>query len=396
MDNTQVKKIGLGEEIKVLMKTRVRDYAMYIALAAIFIIFAVCTDGAFLSPRNLTNLINQTGYIAVMAVAMTLVLIICEIDLSVGYMAGFLGAVAAIMMIRMGMNMWVAIVAVLALGVFFGLVKGLVVTRMGVPAFVTTLAFEFIFRGFLSLITSESGTIPISIDKFNAISNGFVPDIGEIAGMHSLSLIAGVAAIVLVIYFQLKYRRNMRHYNFEVISKPIFAAKLIFMSVLIGLVAVVLARYRGLSWTIVIVAVVTLVYNFVMEKTRLGRYIYGIGGNSEAAALAGISVNKIRLFVFGSMGLMTALGGILFASRLQSASTTAGAGFELDAIASCYIGGTSTSGGIGKVANSIIGALVIMSLTNGLNLMGVGIAYQYVIKGVIFIIAVAFDVMNRK
>lgn len=396
MNSAEVKKGGLGEEIKVLMKTRVRDYAMYIALAAIFIIFAACTSGAFLSPRNLTNLINQTGYIAVMAVAMTLVLIICEIDLSVGYMAGFLGAVAAIMMIRMGVHMWIAILVVLALGVFFGIVKGLIVTKMGVPAFVTTLAFEFIFRGLLSLITSESGTIPISIDGFNAISNGFVPDVGDIAGMHSLSLLVGIIAIALVVYFQIKHRKNMQHYNFDVLSKPVFVAKLVFMSALIGAVAMVLSQYRGLSWTIVIVAIVTLVYHFIMEKTRLGRYIYGIGGNSEAAALAGISVNKIRLFVFGSMGLMTALGGILFASRLQSASTTAGAGFELDAIAACYIGGTSTSGGIGKVTNTIIGALVIMSLTNGLNLMGVGIAYQYVVKGIIFIIAVAFDVMNRK
>ena len=396
MSNTEANKGGIGEEIKVLMKTRARDYVMYIALAVIFIIFAICTNGSFLSPRNLTNLINQTGYIAVMAVAMTLVLIICEIDLSVGYMAGFLGAVAAIMMIRMNINMWIAIAVVLVLGVLFGILKGLIVTKMGVPAFVTTLAFEFIFRGLLSLITSESGTIPISIDAFNAISNGFVPDIGEVAGMHALSLVVGAIAIVLVIYFQIKHRKNMQKYDFAVISNPMFIAKLVFMSALVGAVAIILAQYRGLSWTIVIVAIVTLVYNFMMEKTRLGRYIYGIGGNSEAAALAGISVNKIRLFVFASMGLMTALGGIMFASRLQSASTTAGVGFELDAIASCYIGGTSTSGGIGKVTNTIIGALVIMSLTNGLNLMGVGIAYQYVVKGIIFIIAVAFDVMNRK
>ena len=395
MNNTAGKS-SLGGEIKILMRTRVRDYAMYIALAVIFIIFAIFTDGAFLSPRNLTNLINQTGYIAVMAVAMTLVLIICEIDLSVGYMAGFLGAVAAIMMVRLNINVWIAITLVLILGIFFGLIKGLVITKMGVPAFVTTLAFEFIFRGMLSLITSESGTIPIAVEPFNAISNGFVPDIGEIAGMHTLSLVVGVIAIVLAIYSQIKHRKNMQHYNFEVLSKPVFIAKLIFISVLIGVVAVVLAQYRGLSWSIVIVAIVTFVYNFMMEKTRLGRYIYGVGGNAEAAALAGVSVNKIRLFVFASMGLMTALGGILFASRLQSASTTAGAGFELDAIASCYIGGTSTSGGIGKVTNTIIGALVIMSLTNGLNLMGVGIAYQYIIKGIIFIIAVAFDVMNRK
>jgi len=168
MNNTAGKS-SLGGEIKILMRTRVRDYAMYIALAVIFIIFAIFTDGAFLSPRNLTNLINQTGYIAVMAVAMTLVLIICEIDLSVGYMAGFLGAVAAIMMVRLNINVWIAITLVLILGIFFGLIKGLVITKMGVPAFVTTLAFEFIFRGMLSLITSESGTIPIAVEPFNAI-----------------------------------------------------------------------------------------------------------------------------------------------------------------------------------------------------------------------------------
>ena len=184
---------------------------MYIALAVIFIILRYLQI-YILSPRNLTNLINQTGYIAVMAEAMTLVLIICEIDLSVGYMAGFLGAVAAIMMVRLNINVWIAITLVLILGIFFGLIKGLVITKMGVPAFVTTLAFEFIFRGMLSLITSESGTIPIAVEPFNAISNGFVPDIGEIAGMHTLSLVVGVIAIVLAIYSQIKHRKNMQHY----------------------------------------------------------------------------------------------------------------------------------------------------------------------------------------
>ncbi len=246
------------------------------------------------------------------------------------------------------------------------------------------------------MVTSESGTIPISVDKFNAISNGFVPDIGNIAGMHALSLIVGAITIILAVHFQIKNRRNMKRYDFHVISQPLFGAKLAFTSILIAAVAIVLARYRGISWTIVIVGVVVLIYSFMMNKTRLGRYIYGVGGNPEAAILAGVSVDRIRSFVFASMGLMSALGGILFASRLQSASTSAGSGMELDAIAACYIGGVSTSGGIGKVTNSIIGALVIMSLTNGLNLMGVGIAFQYVVKGIIFILAVGFDAMTRK
>ena len=377
------------------LKTKLRDYAMYIALAVIFIIFGIFTDGIFLSPRNLTNLINQTGYIAVMAVAMTLVLIIRQIDLSVGYGAGFMGAIAAIFMIRMGISVWITIPLILLLGIGTGLIQGLIIGKVGVPAFVTTLAFEFIFRGLMSLVTSESGTIPIDVQAFNAISNGFVPDIGDIAGLHALSLVVGLIVIVLMVISQIRTRKNMMKYNFKVMSAPAFALKLLLMAALIGTVAVVLASYRGLSWTIVVVGIVVIVYNFMMEKTRLGRHIYGVGGNPEAAALAGIDVKKTLLFVFGSMGMMTALGGLLFASRLQSASTTAGAGFELDAIASCYIGGVSTSGGIGKVTNTIIGALVIMSLTNGLNLMGVGIAYQYVIKGAIFVLAVAFDVLSR-
>ena len=393
---TEIKKQSVIGEIKGILTSRIRDYAMYIALAVIFIIFGFVTGGSFLSPRNLTNLINQTGYIAVMAVAMTLILIICEIDLSVGYVSGFLGAICAILMVRVGISMWIVMPIILVMGVIIGAAKGLIVTKMGVPAFVTTLAFEFAFRGLLSLSTSVSGTIPISIDAFNAISNGFVPDIGEIAGMHALSLIVGVVVIALMIVSQIKNRKKMQKYNFPVSSKPVFIVTLVFLSVIIGAVAVILSLYKGLSWTIVIVAVVVLAYNFLMEKSKLGRHIYGVGGNAEAARLAGINVENIRLFAFCSMGLMTALGGILFASRMQAASTTAGAGFELDAIASCYIGGTSTSGGIGKVTNSVVGALVIMSLTNGLNLMGVGIAYQYIVKGIIFIAAVAFDVYNRK
>ena len=393
---TELKNKGILGELAWMLKTHIRDYAMYIALAAIFIIFGIATGGIFLSPRNLTNLINQTGYIAVMAVAMTLILIICEIDLSIGYVSGFLGAVAAIMMCRWGISMWIVIPVILVFGVVIGAAKGWIVTKMGVPAFVTTLAFEFAFRGLLSLATSKSGTIPIPIDPFNNISNDFVPDIGEIAGMHALSLVVGALVIVLMVISKVKNRKKLQKYNFEVSSKPVFIITLVFMAVVIGAVAVILSLYRGLSWTIVIVAVVVMAYNFLMEKTRLGRHIYGVGGNAEAARLAGINVENIRMFAFCSLGLMTALGGILFASRMQAASTTAGAGFELDAIASCYIGGTSTSGGIGKVTNSVVGALVIMSLTNGLNLMGVGIAYQYVIKGIIFILAVAFDVMNQK
>lgn len=395
MENSSARNNGLLKEVASLLKTRSRDYAMYIALAVIFITFGILTKGSFLSPRNLTNLINQTGYIAVLAVGMTLVLIIRQIDLSVGYTAGFLGAVAATLMVKFNYPVIIVVPLILIIGTVIGLVQGLTIGHVCVPAFVTTLAFNFVFRGLLSLVTQESGTIRIDNETFNNLSNGFVPDIGNIGGLHLLSLVVGAVAIIMVIISQISKRNNMKQYNFEVVSMPVFIFKLVFFSSAIAAIAIVLAQYQGLSWTIVIVSIVVFIYNFMMSKTRLGRHIYGVGGNQEAAALSGINVKRTLLFVFGSMGMLAALSGILFSSRLQSASTTAGAGFELDSIASCYIGGVSTSGGIGKVGNTIIGSLVIMSLTNGLNLLGVGIAYQYVIKGAIFILAVAFDVYTR-
>ncbi len=388
------KKASLLRETGALLKDNIRNYAMYLALAAIFIFFYFTTDGAFLTARNITNLINQTGYVAVLAVGMTLVLILQQIDLSIGYAAGFFGACAAILL-KQGIPLGIVIPIILAGGLLAGLCQGLIIGKIGVPAFVTTLAFQFVFRGLLSLVTEATGTVPVTNETFNQLSNGFVFELFNIGGKHGLSLVIGVVAIVLVIASQINERRDLKHYNFNVVSLPIFVFKVVFFSALIGTLTYVLSGYNGISWTIVIVVLVTFIYHFMLKKTRLGRYIYGVGGNNEAAALAGINVKKTVIFAFASMGLMAALGGMLYTSRLQSAAPTAGAGFELDAIAACYIGGVSTSGGVGKVVNSIIGAFVIMSLTNGLNLMSVGITYQYIIKGAIFVLAVAFDVYSQ-
>jgi putative multiple sugar transport system permease protein len=185
-------------------------------------------------------------------------------------------------------------------------------------------------------------------------------------------------------------------YDFEVISKNMFILRMIFTVVLLGVITYILAGYNGLSWTALIVLVVTLIYNFITQSTFLGRHIYAVGGNPEAAELSGISVNKITYVVFGSMGMLTALSGMLFASRLQSATTTAGTLFELDAIAAAYVGGVSSAGGVGKVTGSLIGALVMTSLTNGMNLMGIDISTQYIVRGAVLVIAVVFDVATRK
>ena len=389
-------KMGLGHEMVSMVKTNIRDYMMYIALICIMAFFAVKTNGGFLQPRNIANLINQAGYVAVLAIGMTVILIIVHIDLSVGYVAGFCGAVAAILMTKYNVNQWVAILIVLILGVLIGLYQGLLVTKLGVPAFVTTLAGMFIFRGLLNLSLQETGTIIISNEGFNALSNGFIPDLPVNASFHVVTMIVGVLLVMAMIYSQIKDRKNKQKYHFEVCSTPIFVVKMVAFSAVIMVIIWTLAKFRGIPWTAVIVGVVLMIYNYMLNKTKLGRAIYGIGGNAQAAELSGINVKKVTLFAFCSVSLMAALAGILYTSRLQSATPTAGAAFEMDAIASSYIGGVAVSGGVGRVTNTIIGTLVIMSLTNGMNLMGIDISYQYIVKGIIFIIAVAFDVSTRK
>lgn len=386
----------ISKEVCGLIRVNIRDYMMYIALVVIMIFFTWKTNGGFIQARNISNLINQAGYVAVLAIGMTIILILKHIDLSVGYVAGFSGAVVAILMTRVGLNLWLSIFIVLALGLVIGFYQGSLVTRLGVPAFVTTLAGMFIFRGLLNMTLQKTGTIIIPSTTFNAFSNGFIPDVPGIhVGFHFMTLMIGFVAVALVILFQIKERRNRMKYDFTVTSIQVFIFTLVFLSTIIMVIIWTLASYNGLPWTAVIVTVVLIVYNYMLNKTRLGRYVYGIGGNAQAAELSGVNVKRVTLFAFCSMGVLAALSGLLYTSRLQSATTTAGLGFELDAIASAYIGGTAVSGGVGKVTNSIIGVLIIMALTNGMNLMGVDISIQYVVKGVIFIIAVAFDIRTR-
>jgi putative multiple sugar transport system permease protein len=386
------------KDINKILRQNIREWGMYIALLVIMAFFTITTKGVFLSSRNIGNLINQTGYIAVLAVGMTLVIIIRHIDLSVGYLSGFLGAVAAIAMESWHLPVYASIPLAVALGVLAGIFTGFLVAQMKIPAFVATLAGWLGYRGALQLATMSKGTIVITKAAFNAIGNGYIPDIPDIGilpGVHKLTLTLGVLVILLFIINAMNNRRKMRAYNFKVLLMYLFIIKLVLVSALIGGITWVLAGYKGLSWTAVVVLIVVLVYNFIMSRTVLGRHIYAVGGNPEAAELSGISVKKITYVIFGSMGMLAALSGILFASRFKSATTTAGTLFELDAIAAAFVGGASASGGVGKVTGSIIGALVMMSLTSGMNLMGIDISYQYIVRALVLVAAVVFDVATR-
>ena len=381
-----------------VLKQNIREYGMYIALFVIMAIFTFTTDGIFISSRNISNLFNQTGYIAVLAVGMTLVIVIRHIDLSVGFLAGFLGAVAAIALAFWKLPVWLVIPLVLALGVVGGLITAFPVAQLKIPSFVASLAGWLIYRGALVLVTAGTGTIIVPDAAFNAIGNGFIPDIPDIGffpDIHKLTLLLGLVAAILFVVGEINSRKKKQAYNFEVLPMDMFILKMIFISVLIGLITWVLAGYNGISWTVVIVLIVVAIYHFITTQMVLGRHIYAIGGNPEAAELSGINVKNMIYVVFGSMGMLSALSGILFTSRLQSATTTAGTLFELDAIAAAYVGGVSAAGGVGKVTGSIIGALVMMSLTSGMNLMGIDISLQYIVRGAVLAAAVIFDVATR-
>ncbi len=385
--------------VQSVLRGNIREYGMFIALFVIMAVFTITTDGVFISSRNIVNLVNQTGFIAVLAIGMTLVIVIRHIDLSVGSLAGFLGAVAAIALVSWGLPVYVAIPLVLAFGILAGLISGFLVARLGIPAFVATLAGWLGYRGALQLATRGTGTIIIPDAAFNAIGNGFIPDIriaGILPGAHQLTLMLGAVGIALFVGAEINARRKMRGYESDVLPADMFIIKLVLVTALVAGITWVLAGYQGLSWTAAVVLLVVMIYHFVTSRTVLGRHIYAVGGNPEAAELSGISVKRMTYAVFGSMGMLSALSGIMFASRLQSATTTAGTLFELDAIAAAFVGGVSAAGGVGTVVGSLIGAFVMTSLTSGMNLMGIDISYQYIVRASALAAAVIFDVATRK
>lgn len=369
----------------------IRSYGMYVALVAIWLLFAFLSNGLFLSPRNINNLFQQTGYIAILGIGITLVLIIRQIDLSVGFELGFLGAIAAYILSKDALPFWAVFILIIIVGILVGTFKGICISFLKIPAFVTTLAVMFVYRGLLLVVTRSETLLPD--DKVvDTLGSGFIFQSNVLLTTLIIGGL-GVVAIALTSYYNRKKRIS---YGFEVLPLGLFVLKIVLLALGVFYIANKLGQYKGISWTVLIVLVVTLIYHFIMRSTVLGRHIYAVGGNPEAAELSGINVKFITLIVFVSMGIMAALSGTLFMARLTSVGPSAGEGFELDAIASAYIGGVSTTGGVGKVTGTIIGALVMTSLTNGMQLLGIGTSWQYIIRGTVLLAAVFFDIMTRR
>ncbi|MBB3112699.1 putative multiple sugar transport system permease protein [Paenibacillus phyllosphaerae] len=376
------------------IRGNVRQYGMIIALIFIMLLFQILSDGILLKPLNITNLILQNSYILILAIGMLLVIITGHIDLSVGSVAAFVGAVSAIMMVNHQMPFPIAIVLSLLIGAAVGAWQGFWVAYVRIPSFIVTLAGMLLFRGLTMLVLDGKSVAPFSAG-FLSISTGFIPDLPGERDLHMVTLLAGIVFSLLYIFMEWRARLIQRQYQFDVLPFPLYLAQLIGIVLVINLFTYVLASYKGLPNILIMLLVLVTVYTFVMRKTVMGRHIYALGGNEKAAKLSGVKTKKVTFWVFVNMGVMAALAGLVFAARLNAATPKAGVNFELDAIAAAFIGGASASGGVGTVIGAIIGGLVMGVMNNGMSLIGLGIDYQQGIKGLVLLLAVAFDLYNK-
>ena len=376
------------------LKNNIREYGMLLSLVVIMGFFQYMTDGTLLKPLNLTNLILQNSYIVIMALGMLLVIVAGHIDLSVGSVSGFIGALAAVLMVDYNWNFVAASMLCLVVGAIIGGAQGWFVAWLKIPSFIVTLAGMLVFKGLaLALLQGRSvGPFP---DEFQLLSSGFIPDFfhGETLRVSSLALGAAVA----VILFVAKLRERAGHVRHAMEEEPagFFLAKNIAFAAAIVAFCWLLATYKGLPNVLIVMFALMLVYDFVTRRTTIGRRIYALGGNAKAARLSGIKTERLAFFTFVNMGALAALAGLVFAARLNTATPKAGLGFELDVIAACFIGGASASGGVGKVLGAVIGAFVMGVMNNGMSILGIGIDYQQVIKGIVLLAAVCVDVYNK-
>lgn len=376
-----------------LFRSNIRDYGMYIALAVIFITFQIMTGGIFLGPINFTNLLNQTAYVAVLAVGMTLVIVTRQIDLSVGYLGAFLGAYVVVSVENNNWPVAIALAVGLILTIIAGFFKGFLIAKVKVPSFVVTLAAMFIFKGFL-MIKTNNRTISTSNEFFNRIGVGYLTK-NVVGQLNVLTFSIGMILVAALLIFATYRRIKNIKLNIPVEIPEVFITKLLFMTVIIAFISYNLAIYKGISWLLLITVVVVAIYHIFTTQTVLGRRIYAVGGNPEAAELSGINVKSIIIIVFISMGILSLISGVMYASMLQNTSPNHGPFWELYAIAAAYIGGTSANGGVGKVVNAVIGAIVMMSLKNGMALAGVNANIEPIVLGSVLLLAVIFDIYTR-
>ena len=377
-----------------LLQHNLRDYGLLLSLIFIMTFFQVTTHGTLFQPLNLTNLILQNSYIVVMALGMLLVIVAGHIDLSVGSVCGFIGAVAAVLMVNHGIHYVWATCICLVLGALIGAAQGYWVAFYKIPSFIVTLAGMLVFKG-LALAVLQGSSVGPFPPSFQLLSTGFIPDPFQGESLRLASLGLGMVLALALCMVQLRARADQEHYGMEVEPLYFFFLKnLVFASLIVAL-SYLLASYKGLPNVLIVMLLLMLVYDFATTRTVLGRRIYALGGNEKAARLSGVATERLTFLTFVNMGILAALAGLIFAARLNTATPKAGLGFELDVIAACFIGGASASGGVGKVLGAVIGAFIMGVMNNGMSIMGIGIDFQQVIKGLVLLAAVCVDVYNK-
>lgn len=374
-----------------LKRTHFRDYGLMIVLIVIMLFFQYATNGVLLEPLNLTNLILQNSYVIVMALGMLLVIVAGHIDLSIGSVVGFVGALAAILMVRLGVDYVSATILCLAVGGAIGAIQGSFVAYFGIPSFIVTLAGMLVFRG-LTLAVLQGASVGPFPELFQLLAKGFIPNV---AGPWTSVIIGAALWLILLVVSWRRRAAQLRH-GTQVEAQASFLVRNAVLGVLILAFAYQMSSYRGLPNVLVIMFLLVMAYRFVTNRTTIGRRIYALGGNVKAARLSGIKTERLIFLTFVNMGVLAGLAGMIFAARLNTATPKAGLGFELDVIAACFIGGASAAGGIGKVSGVVIGAFIIGVMNNGMSMLGIGIDYQQVIKGLVLLAAVFLDMYNKK
>ena len=385
----------LKNGIKNGFKNNMKQYSMLIALVFIMIMFQILTNGILLKPINVSRLIYQNSYVLILSIGMLLCILTGgNIDLSVGSIVAFVSALSALFSVTFGLPVWVSIILGLLAGLLAGMWQGFWIAYVKIPPFIVTLAGMLLFRGINNIILN--GKTVLLPELYTKISSGVIPDvIGGGSGSHITTVLVGALAVVGYLLLSRVSRNDKIKFGFDVESKASYYSRLIIISFVIMLFSYWLSLANGLPIILVILAVLILFYAFLTQKTVVGRHIYAMGGNRKAAELSGIKTKKILFWVYANMGLLAAVAGIVFAGRLNSASPTAGDGFELDAIAACFIGGASATGGVGTVMGAIIGGFIMGILNNGMSIMGISVFWQQIVKGLVLLLAVAFDVYSK-
>jgi putative multiple sugar transport system permease protein len=386
---------GVGPMLLRILRGNVRQYGMLFALLAIIVLFQVWTDGILLKPLNVTNLVQQNSYILILAIGMMIVIIAGHIDLSVGSLAAFVSAASAVMMVEHDIAWPVTLVIALLIGAVAGAWQGFWIAYVGIPSFIVTLAGMLLFRGGTQILLEGQSLGPFP-KGFQKISTGYLPEWGPETNYHNLTLLLGLGVAALALWQEYRNRRRQKEFELEVLPRNFFLIKCVAIVAAVAAFTMTLASYRGVPVVLLILCGLLLAFGFVMRNAVVGRHVYALGGNQAAAKLSGVKDKRVTFLVFVNMGVLAALAGVVYAARLNAGVPQAGINFELEAIAAAFIGGASAAGGVGTVLGAIIGGLVLGVLNNGMSLVGIGTDYQQVIKGLVLLAAVGFDVYNKR